>query len=182
MTRCWRKPDSNHQSLLQRSGIPPELSRRCRNSMHRGCQVPRARKSAWLGSAVSLWAKPLPGRRVCTRRLFCLTGLTGSPSREGPTVRIRLPPAASLLRTAPGIAAERTGRRLPPPQGWPTPPGIRNRSARTPRSSGSRGRTRARLLRECAMWWLTKESKAGFQTDYNDPAASCAGAKHIRNR
>ena len=43
----------------------------------------------------------------------------------GPMVRIRLPPAASLLRTAPGIAAERTGRRLPPPQGWPTPPGIR---------------------------------------------------------
>ena len=63
--------------------VSPELSRRCRNSMHRGCQVPRARKRAWLGSAVSLWAKPLPRRRVCTRRLFRLTGLTGVPFEGG---------------------------------------------------------------------------------------------------
>ena len=48
--------------------------------MHRGCEVPRARKRAWLGSVVSLWAKPLPRRRVCTRRLFfSLTDLTGVP-------------------------------------------------------------------------------------------------------
>src|SRR3984893_13720461 len=32
-------------------------------------------KGAWLGSSVSLWAKPHPWRRATARRFFWLTGL-----------------------------------------------------------------------------------------------------------
>ena len=85
-----RKPDSNHQSLLLRSGC---LWRNCRDILAipempqfdaPGCPVPPARKRAWLGSVVSLWAKPLPRRRVCIRRLFRrLTPPDGGPLEGG---------------------------------------------------------------------------------------------------
>ena len=43
------------------------------NTALRGCQAPRSRKGVWLGSSVSLWAKPHPWRRAGARRFFLLT-------------------------------------------------------------------------------------------------------------
>ncbi len=83
------------------------LWRNCRDILpvHQGWQLPRARKRVWFGSVVSLWAKPLPRRRVCTRRLFfSLPGLTRVPVRTRERIAYS---GRSLTRMSPALSPKR---------------------------------------------------------------------------